>query len=62
MTVRLFIDGDDVLFMSEPGKPMKKFKVGGAMWNKTTNEWVYKLIHANGEVITAVSEKHLTMD
>ncbi|MBC7538858.1 MAG: hypothetical protein H7281_08555 [Bacteriovorax sp.] len=62
MPEKLFIDGDDVLFMSVPGEPLKKFKVVSAVWDKTNNEWIYKISNKSGESFVKVREKLLTMD
>ncbi len=62
MTEKLFTDGDDVLFTTTPGKPMQKFKVVSAIWDKNLNLWLYKISNKAGETIFKVEERLLTMD
>lgn len=62
MTEKLFTDGDGVLFATEPGLPMKKFKIVSAIWDKEVNQWVYKITNLAGDVFTKIEEKKLTMD
>lgn len=62
MSEKLFTDGDGVLFTTEQGQPMKKFKVVSAIWDKDNNQWLYKITSTSGVVLTQIEEKKLTMD
>lgn len=62
MAQKLFNAGDDVLYLAKPGQPLQKFKVVNSMWDKKTNDFLYKIINKEGLVIERISEKLLMMD
>ena len=62
MPQKLFITGDDVLYMIKPGQPLQKFKVVNSMWDKKTNDFLYKIKNKEGEIFEKISEKLLMMD